>query len=158
MLTNITFHVSILIEWNKLLFDSFIPHSWSLLLETIPIHFPTTPIFSAWPTAKDFTESDNAYWSSFPMKLIDTILETEAPVWPVVAHDVYKQPRGVFFARPSTSDEVIQALADLGMSICRPPEHLFRMIETLPNWEHRILTPERTSYTLRVCLISFCYF
>jgi hypothetical protein len=150
-----TFEFSILIEWNKLLFDVFIPRAWSHLLETIAIHFQTTPIFSAWPVAKHFTESDSAYWASFPENVLDTVLANDVAVWPVIGQDVYKQLQDVFVSRPGTSEEVTQALAGLGMSVCRPPEHLFRMIEALPNWEHRILTPERTSDMLRVHHISF---
>ncbi|KAJ2928408.1 hypothetical protein H1R20_g8671, partial [Candolleomyces eurysporus] len=138
----------ILIEWNKLLFDVFIPRAWTHLLKTITIHSPTAPIFSAWPVAQHFTESDSAYWASFPRNVLNTVLEEDATVWPVTQNG-YKRLQEVFVARPSTSDEVIQALADTGMSVCRPPDHLFRMIEALPKWNHRILTPERASTTLK---------
>ncbi|RXW22303.1 hypothetical protein EST38_g3550 [Candolleomyces aberdarensis] len=141
----------ILIEWNKLLFDVYIPRVWTHLLTTITIHSPTTPIFSAWPVAQHFTESDSAYWASFPNNVLDTVLQTDAIVWPIIGQDVYKRLQDVFVARPNMTDEVVQALADTGMSVCRPPEHLFRMIEALPKWNHhiRILTPESTSTALR---------
>lgn len=146
----VPFLFSILIEWNKLLFDVFIPRAWTHLLKTITIHSPTAPIFSAWPVAQHFTESDSAYWASFPKNVLDTVLGEDATVWPVTGRDAYKRLQDVFVARPSTSDEVIQALADTGMSVCRPPDHLFRMIEALPGWNHRILTPERASTALKV--------
>jgi sacsin len=146
----IMFSFSILIEWNKLLFDVFIPRAWFHFLNTITVHFRTTDIFLAWPVANHFTESDSAYWASFPKNVLDTVLEKGAAVWPVVGQDVYKRLEDVFVARPSTSGEVIQALADTGMSICRPPKHLFHMIEALPMRDHCILTPERASTALRV--------
>ena len=152
-LTNFSF--SILIEWNKLLFDVFIPRAWSNLLNAITTHFPTAHIFSAWPVAKHFSEFDSAYWASFPKHVLDTVLANNAAVWPAIGQDVYKRLEDVFVAYPSTSDEVIQALADTGMSVCRPPEHLFRMIEALPDWDYRMLTPERTSDTLRVLSYFF---
>ncbi|RXW22295.1 hypothetical protein EST38_g3559 [Candolleomyces aberdarensis] len=144
-----------LIEWNKLLFDVFIPRAWTHLLRTLPKHAPTTPHFSAWPVTQHFTESDSAYWGSFPENVLDTVLEEEdATIWPVTGQDVCKRLQDVLLARPSTSDEVIKALADTGMSICRPPDHLFRMMEALPGWNHRILTPERASTELRVNFAS----
>ncbi|RXW22308.1 hypothetical protein EST38_g3561 [Candolleomyces aberdarensis] len=139
----------ILIEWNKLLFDVFIPRAWYHLLEIIAIHSPTTHIFSAWPMAKHFTESDSAYWASFPKTLLDIVLENDATVWPVIRQDGFKSLQDIFVACASTSDEVLEALADTGMSVCRPPEHLFCMIEASSEWNHRILTPERASTALR---------
>ncbi|KAJ2918885.1 hypothetical protein MD484_g1553, partial [Candolleomyces efflorescens] len=138
----------ILIEWNKLLFDIFIPRAWSQLLRTITLHFPRIDIFSAWPVAKHFTESDSAYWATFPQHVLNTVLENDVAVWPAICQGV-KRLEDVFVASASISDEVVQALVDTGVSVCRPPDHLFAMIMALPRCDHRILTPERASVALR---------
>ncbi|KAJ2918884.1 hypothetical protein MD484_g1554, partial [Candolleomyces efflorescens] len=144
----------ILIEWNKLLFDVFIPRAWLQLLKTITVHFPTTDIFSAWPVTKHFTESDSAYWASFSKNVLDKVVENHAAVWPVVNQDVHEQLKDVFVAGPGTSKDVIHALADTGMKICHPPDHLFRMIEALPEGKRCVLTAECASTELRASLTS----
>ncbi|RXW22304.1 hypothetical protein EST38_g3552 [Candolleomyces aberdarensis] len=140
----------ILIKWNKILFENFIPRAWACLLETLAGLGVPIDILSAWPAAQSFTKcGESVYWASFPENVLKYVIETGAAVWPALGQNNYKDLHNVFFVCSKINDGTSEALARQGLSICRPPAHIFKMVSD-SNWSHQcILTPEHASAALK---------
>ncbi|KAJ2928409.1 hypothetical protein H1R20_g8672, partial [Candolleomyces eurysporus] len=140
----------ILIKWNKILFEDFIPRAWVYLLETLAGLGAPIDILSAWPAAQSFTKcGESVYWASFPENVLKYVIETGAAVWPALGQTNYKDLHNVFFVCSKINTGTPEALARQGLSICRPPAHIFKMVSS-SNWSHQcILTPEHASAALQ---------
>ena len=143
---------SILIQWNRLLFEDFIPRAWSQLLDALSRTHPSVDIFTAWPTPQSFSKcGESVYWKSFTEDLLQIVLQEGLPVWPTVGGREYQPLENVLVASPEAPLEVLTALANVGMNVCGPlPDFLFHLVSSTAEWNHRILTPDSAADTLRV--------
>jgi hypothetical protein len=75
---------SVLVEWNQLLFDVYIPQVWTSLLSILINEDCVSDIFRAWPHTQGGQDGDSGYWKDLPMKLLECIVKSGAAVWPVI--------------------------------------------------------------------------
>ncbi|KAF6756618.1 hypothetical protein DFP72DRAFT_893244 [Ephemerocybe angulata] len=140
----------ILVEWNKILFETFIPRAWSQLLELLATEFPAVSIFSAWPASQSSARSgEAAYWQTLPFDVLKAILANRLPVWPVTGQG-YGRLSDVFIAPPELDISISNALASAGLNICaQVPKHIYEMIRDNHSTRDRVLTPKRAADALR---------
>lgn len=75
---------SVLVEWNQLLFDVYIPQAWMYLLSILVDTDGVPDVFKAWPHTQGGQDGDSGYWKDLPMKLLDCVVKSGAAVWPVI--------------------------------------------------------------------------
>ncbi|KAJ2913096.1 hypothetical protein MD484_g7329, partial [Candolleomyces efflorescens] len=140
----------ILVQWNKILFKVFIPRAWTCLLNTLAELDTSIDILSAWPATQSFTKcGESIYWTSFPENVLKDVIETGAAVWPILEQNGYKDLHNVFFVCSKIKNGAPEALARQGLSICRPPAHIFRLLSESEWKDQCLLTPEHASAALQ---------
>ncbi|KAG6900014.1 hypothetical protein C0993_004197 [Termitomyces sp. T159_Od127] len=74
----------IFVEWNKFLFDTYLPQAWALLLHMLAAS-GIPDVFAAWPPRQSPTQlGDSGYWAALPAHLVETVVASRCRVWPVV--------------------------------------------------------------------------
>ena len=163
-----TFHVfllivySVVIEWNKLLFEEFIPRAWRFLLEVLVQEDGIINVFRAWPSKQPATlTGDTVYWQSLPTRLLHFVVSSKSPVWPLYSphnnspmkYKVLDQLMTTF--QPAIQDTVLRSLTTMGLELTRPPAYLADEIRKLADPRYVILTPETAHDALLVNTIVF---
>lgn len=144
------------IEWNKLLFDEFIPRAWRLLLEVLVQADGIIDVFRAWPNKQPMTLSgDTVYWQSLPAHVLHFVVSSGSPVWPVYSHHKnspmeYKVLDELMTSQPAIRELVLRSLTTMGLEITRPPAYLVDEIKRLIDPKYVILTPETAHDALLV--------
>ncbi|KAF6756631.1 hypothetical protein DFP72DRAFT_810196 [Ephemerocybe angulata] len=139
----------LLIEWNKILFDFFIPRAWAHLLEVFANDAPAIDLFSAWPALQPPSKSgEQLYWQSLPQALFQIVCERKLRVWPSTLGGKYFNLEEVYIAPPDLDRPTIDALASAGVPICAVPPHLYEMGFD----ESGILTPNGVAEWLKVTI------
>ncbi|KAJ7280333.1 hypothetical protein C8J57DRAFT_1175059 [Mycena rebaudengoi] len=137
---------SVLVEWNRILFESFLPRTWAALLKVLLQDDHLTDVFRAWPPAQSVVfGGDNAYWQTLPAKLLACIVASKAEVWPVVAGS--KQASISHFAdlgsaliAPSAVDETtLRALANAGLRVTQLPDYILQLLSN--SVKYTLLSP-----------------
>lgn len=147
---------SVIIEWNKLLFDEFIPRAWRFLLEVLIQADGIIDIFRAWPNKQPIALSgDTVYWRSLPTRLLHFVVSSQSPVWPLYPlhkHSPmeYKALDQLMTSQPAVQESVLRSLAIMGLELTQPPAHLVDEIKTLADPRYVILTPEAAHVALIV--------
>ncbi|KAJ6602456.1 hypothetical protein DFH09DRAFT_968836 [Mycena vulgaris] len=126
---------SVLVEWNHILFESFLPRTWAALLKVLLQDDHLTDVFRAWPPAQSVVfGGDSAYWQTLPAKLLACIVASKAEVWPVVTGS--KQNTGSHFADLSSvliasadvDEATLRALANAGLRVTQLPEYILQLL------------------------------
>ena len=144
------------IEWNKLLFDEFIPRAWKILLEVLIQEDGIIDVFRAWPDKQPTTLSgDTVYWQSLPKRLLHFVVSSGSPVWPVYScHKSspmkYKTLHQLMTSQPVIREAVLQSLTTIGLELTQPPAYLVDEIKKLADERYVILTPETAHDALLV--------
>lgn len=145
------------IEWNKLLFDEFIPRAWRFLLEVLVQVDGIVDVFRAWPNKQPVTLSgDTVYWQSLPTRLLHFVNSSRSPVWPV--YSPYKNSPMEYQAldqlmttsQLGIQETVRRSLATMGLKLTRVPAYLMDEIRKLADPRYIILTPETAHDALLV--------
>jgi hypothetical protein len=129
------FFFSILVEWNKLLFDVYIPQAWMCLLTTLVEEDALSEVFRAWPPTQGNQIGDAGYWKDLPANLLQCIIKSKARIWPVVAPrqgppcDCLDLGSVVIAARNKPDLDVLQALATFGLKITSPPAYIYELLD-----------------------------
>ncbi|EAU81709.2 hypothetical protein CC1G_02725 [Coprinopsis cinerea okayama7 len=144
----------LLVEWNKLLFDIFIPRAWGHLLSSLVQTQCGTDVFKAWPLAQSISWcGESIYWNNFPHNVLSSAIEQQAQVWPVHGSSPlsHKILQGVFVATTATPTEVLDILSSLGFSITRPPAYITQMLQSqdYSNRGVKFLTPDTAATELK---------
>lgn len=147
-----------LIRWNGLLFDHYIPQAWKLMLESLASSKKEIDIFTVWPPSQGSATSGEAvYWHSLPSHLLDYLTSSTSSTWPLyvprksVSPTVKYLPLHLLItAEPSTSLNVLDALSLMGLHILRPPLYIYSLIKNTEKF--RVLTPEVAHEALLVSL------
>jgi hypothetical protein len=146
----------VVIEWNKLLFDEFIPRAWNFLLEILIQADGIIDIFRAWPDKQPMTlTGDTVYWQSLPKRLLHFVLLSRSPVWPVYSLQKnsaieYKALHQLLSSQPIVRETVLRSLTTMGLELTRPPPYLVDEIKKLADPKYVILTPDAVHYALLV--------
>ena len=146
--------VSVLNEWNWVLFDRFIPKAWANLLSVLTHDFHEN-IFSAWPplqTVKAFGQSN--YWATISRSVLNVVLDQRLAIWPAMYSQTYFDLEHILLVSSDTNESVLRSLSNVGLRLCVPPTHIFALVAAQGNWQHRILTPETAYQALQVCYDS----
>lgn len=144
------------IEWNKLLFNEFIPRAWKVLLEVLVQVHGIVDVFRAWPNKQPRTLSgDTVYWQSLPTRLLHFVVSSGSPVWPVYSlhknsPTEYKTLDGLMTSQPAIRESVLRSLTTMGLELTRPPAYLVEEINKLADSRYVILTPEAAHDALLV--------
>ncbi|KAL4245751.1 hypothetical protein ABKN59_001667 [Abortiporus biennis] len=124
----------LLVEWNKSLFEIFIPKAWAYLLPKLLDDLKTSSdIFHAWPPQSQRTPGgDPAYWQLLAFRTLQYIIEDNLAVWPL-AHSNSIVPFGSknsTFIATSADAPLLQALANAGIHSTVPPAYIVDMLRT----------------------------
>ena len=144
------------IEWNKLLFDEFIPRAWRVLLEVLVQADGIIDVFRAWPNKQPMTLSgDTVYWQSLPTRVLRFVVSSGSPVWPVYSHHKnspmeYKVLDKIMISQPAIRESVLRSLTTMSLELTRPPAYLVDEIKKLVDPGYVILTPETAHDALLV--------
>ena len=116
-----------LIKWNSLLFDYYIPQAWSRLLKTLAEDAICKDIFRAWPPyCSSITSGDGLYWQNILQATFSFAVQSGLAIWPKVSETdttIYvglKPPLVV--ARGQVDLPVLVALAQLGLTLVQLPQ------------------------------------
>ncbi|KAF5378086.1 hypothetical protein D9615_007575 [Tricholomella constricta] len=125
------YHISV--EWNKLLFEEYLPQAWMHLLLMLK-NEGISDIFAAWPPPQSLGQlGDSGYWELLPAKLLACIVQSKSRVWPVAGLEIggrsdYLELESVLVAAIGESQELLRALAAFGLRITRPPEFVAQLL------------------------------
>ncbi|KAG6915771.1 hypothetical protein DXG01_009887 [Tephrocybe rancida] len=121
------YHISL--EWNKLLFDEYLPRAWMYLLSLLAAS-KIQDIFAAWPPPQKSNQlGDSGYWEKLPENLVAHITQTGCRVWPVFGSaGVFCELGAVLVAGAGEPDRLLDALAATGMKITRPPKAIVNLL------------------------------
>jgi len=137
-----------------MLFQTFIPRTWSHFLEELVSRRLVTDIFSFWPPERSSEELE-CYYAPLSKQVVDTLVVANAAVWPV-----YKLPnqfrglKALVVAPPTEREGVLQALAGVGLSLTWPPKYMFELLRDSSE-SVSILDPVEAHKLLLVS--PFCY-
>lgn len=91
------------------------------------------------------------YWNAFPRNVLTFVVKERLPVWPTLGlNPTHERLEDVFVARADVPEDVLQALAALGLDIIRPPAYLVALLQATCPHLTRIVTPRVVGDELRV--------
>ena len=147
-----------MIEWNRLLFDHYIPKAWVTFLETLANGDEVDDIFSSWPTEQRSlaTTGETVYWGSLPSRVFHFIAASRLSIWPVYQNGLrgYRPLEDLIIAEPSIPVKVLRTLADIGLKFTRPPQYIVDVVKSAEDSKFKILTPDEAHDALLVSFIS----
>ncbi|KAG6874639.1 hypothetical protein C0992_007151 [Termitomyces sp. T32_za158] len=139
------YHISV--EWNKLLFDTYLPQAWALLLHMLTAS-GIPDIFTVWPPRQSPTQlGDSGYWAALPTHLAETVVASRCCVWPVFASPKKFSILDDVLVATSEPDTLINALATCGLAITHPPQYIVELLKSAT-----VLTPAAAHTSLLVSL------
>ncbi|KAF8178073.1 hypothetical protein BJ912DRAFT_1033332 [Pholiota molesta] len=146
----------VLVEWNKLLFDRYIPQGWKLLLEIMAEKDTISDIFLAWPPQQSpATSGENVYWEFLPKKMLDVSVSAKSSIWPVyqiggmtASPTEFRPLDALVTADRTISDDVLKALTTVGLKLTRPPQYIVNLIKNSSRDNLRMLTPNEAHQCL----------
>ncbi|KAK7696314.1 hypothetical protein QCA50_000968 [Cerrena zonata] len=120
-------------EWNRVLFDVYIPRTWSVLLTYLSRHIgDSLSIYNAWPpTPQDASGGDPEYWNNLPVNVLLETIRVDAAIWPCIPEGVhcFSSRSEVLFGTEITP--YVSTLSDAGVYITVPPPHIVDMIRNV---------------------------
>ncbi|KAF8970966.1 hypothetical protein BDZ97DRAFT_1914417 [Flammula alnicola] len=150
----------ILIEWNKLLFDHYIPQAWKLFLEVLADMDGIFDIFKAWPPEQrsPATSGENVYWESLPARMFEFIASASSPIWPVYHGNNSSPPEfrpldSLIVSEPTIPRSVLHALTAVRLRFTCPPQYVVDLIKNSRFKTFAILTPEEAHNGLLVYML-----
>lgn len=175
-------HYSALIEWNNILFDTYIPSTWATLLSILLAHDciamgnSNSNIFNAWPPSQPLLDGGDAaaYRHAMPRDVLRAVLSLngrhghEAAIWPLVDFEALDTTvtvsltKGGFAdigsvlvsAGDEDEDGTLAALAMAGVRITRPPRYIADLLRETGVDSCQWLTPQSAYWRLLVS--GFC--
>jgi hypothetical protein len=135
-----------------MLFQTFIPRTWSHLLEELVSRGLISDVFGLWPPARSSGELE-CYYAPLSGQLVGTLLAAKAAVWPVYKlqskSTQFINLEALVVAPPTGRECILQVLTRVGLSLTRPPRYIFELLNASENV--RILDPEVAHRLLLVC-------
>ena len=147
----------LLVEWNKVLFDTYIPEAWAELLVHMSRLLLDEPlnIYRAWPPQSLNTPGgDPAYWSPLGGSLLRIVANKQLKVWPLIQGPnlaSFSPIQDCLVAR-NLDSKYLLALAAAGVSITEPPPYILSMISQYCG-SYKELSPRNVRTCLLVSLV-----
>ena len=136
-----------------MLFQTFIPRTWSHVLEELVSRRLISDVFGLWPPARCSGELE-CYFAPLSGQLVDSLLAAKAAVWPVYELQSqwtqFRSLEALVAAPPTERECVLQALPRVGLSLTRPPRYIFELLNSSER-NVRILDPDVAHRLLLVC-------
>ncbi|KAF8063582.1 hypothetical protein FPV67DRAFT_1630231 [Lyophyllum atratum] len=142
----------IFLEWNKLLFEEYLPQAWMYLLQNME-DGNIKDIFMAWPPAQNHNQlGDSGYWEQLPSRLLGCLIASQSRVWPVVGAQTdrvkeHLDLESVLVAAGGEKEKLLQALATFGLKITSPPKYIAALLKENP--VSKVLSPATAYMFLR---------
>ncbi|KAF9815249.1 hypothetical protein IEO21_04696 [Rhodonia placenta] len=122
----------VLIEWNRVLFENFIPKTWALSLQNLRQRAERSDLYDVWPSLQHQASSgESIYWHRMPAQVLQAILDRDLAVWPTFSSTppAYTKLSAVIVASDQTPRSALESLVSAGLKIVQPPTYIFDMIE-----------------------------
>ncbi|PCH34677.1 hypothetical protein WOLCODRAFT_165735 [Wolfiporia cocos MD-104 SS10] len=124
----------LLIEWNSVLFEDFIPKVWAALLPSLLSGALASDDYAVWPMKqhREFS-GESTYWHTLPSVLLDMVITKKLRIWPAVgatemSRRTYHALEDVLVASPEFDHATLIALARAGVEIVQPIRHLYELL------------------------------
>ncbi|KAF8621710.1 hypothetical protein AX15_007571 [Amanita polypyramis BW_CC] len=144
----------ILIRWNKLLFDHYIPQAWCCLLKSLAEGRSCKDIYSAWPPyLSPITAGDGLYWQNVLSNTFNIAVQSSSAIWPrVSSQDIItfgELKSSLIVAEGNVDLDVLVALDQLGLTLVQLPKDHMRLLDNsmaklTPGSAHASLMPRGT--------------
>ncbi|KZP24217.1 hypothetical protein FIBSPDRAFT_1042281 [Athelia psychrophila] len=148
---------SVHVEWNRLLFDTFIPYAWASMLLVLLRKDDFIDVFQAWPPPQPEKQGGDAgYWKNLPCELIKTIVGKNLAVWPIIpytSNPLFLGLRSLLVAEESDDKEMLAALAMAGVQVTQPSTYIKALLEKT-GVAFTPLKPDTTRDTLLTNLVA----
>ncbi|THH29382.1 hypothetical protein EUX98_g4793 [Antrodiella citrinella] len=132
----------LLVEWNKVLFEHFIPRAWGASLELLA-HSCSNPLdlWQAWPPAsQDTPGGDPFYWRQLVLNLTRVLIDEDRPIWPLIGSNAFARASHVL-AASHDDQQYLSSLVTSGVQITLPPLYVLHTMDLLGSQERK-LTPK----------------
>jgi hypothetical protein len=116
---------SVLIEWNRLLFNEFIPTAWAKMLPILTKNDHLTDVFSLWPI---IDVGSSLHWRTLPISLLRQVDSMNLAIWPTFGHQTAFDVLSSVLVAFDIEDRVLLALTEAGLKITSPPNHILEII------------------------------
>ncbi|KZP24219.1 hypothetical protein FIBSPDRAFT_1042283 [Athelia psychrophila] len=144
---------SVIVEWNRLLFDTFIPNAWASMIPVLLYQDHFVDIFRTWPPSQPAGQGgDTSYWKKLPSEILRAIVRKKLAVWPVISHGLehsFSELDSLLVADAADKEETLAALAAAGVEMTQPPPYIKALLENA-GIHFTPLTPD----TARVALLD----
>ncbi|PFH47866.1 hypothetical protein AMATHDRAFT_6333 [Amanita thiersii Skay4041] len=126
----------VLIKWNHLLFDEYIPRVWAHLLKSLVKDDGASDIFSAWPSlCSSISAGDGVYWEKLLASTFKVALLSGLAIWPKVSlgggePTEYVPLKSAFVTENNKVDiDVLKCLMKLGLTVVQLPKDFMDLID-----------------------------
>ena len=132
---------SVLVEWNRVLFDHYLPQTWVLLLlhhvSTSRLSSSTNSIWDLWPPYQPtVTTGDAVYWQGIPGNVLSRAIQSDAKLWPLLdeysAAAKYANLDEALLVSSLEDQHLVHTLLKAGVDLIRPAKHVMDMIQLTP--------------------------
>jgi hypothetical protein len=129
------------VEWNRVLFDTFIPSAWAHLLPVL-IGDNLGDIFQAWPQSQTLAVTGDArLWERLPVLLLEEVGRRQSAVWPTLGGTRrHLSFNDVAIAADTEDEATLNALTAAGLVITRIPTYIVDLLRHSQLF-HMMLTP-----------------
>ena len=138
-----------------MLFQTFIPRTWSLMLEELVSRGLVSDVFTFWLPERSSGELE-CYYAPLCEQLVNTLVAANAAVWPVYDfQNQFRSIKALVVAPPTEGVCVLQALASVGISLTRPPKYIFEHLSN--SSEHVSIQDPKVAHKLLLVCLSCLY-
>ncbi|KAF8629294.1 hypothetical protein AX15_003527 [Amanita polypyramis BW_CC] len=125
----------ILIKWNKLLFNHYVPRAWCYLLTSLAEGEFCKNIYSAWPPyLSSITSGDGLYWQNILPNTFNVAVQSGSAIWPrVSARDTTTfvvLGSSLVISEGEVDFNVLNALDVLDLSIVQLPKDHMQLLDS----------------------------
>lgn len=141
-----------LVEWNQLLFEVYIPQVWVALLETMLKEDNISDPYWAWPTVPQ------AAGQGVPLNVLKHLATSCSPVWPIkptscIPYTDHFSLNSVLVSREGLG--ITEVLSALGLKISCPPPFIFDLLSGNKALGTIFMTPKNVHSVLCTQVIHY---
>ncbi|KAF8205699.1 hypothetical protein K438DRAFT_1818327 [Mycena galopus ATCC 62051] len=131
----------LLVEWNRAIFNEFLPATWTALLRVLVDEDEVKDIWSAWPVT-----SGSGYWSKILPNLMTRVWDSDVfPLFQNAGRHVSLS--SALIASDDDDINILRALTSAGLAIVKLPQYLRNVLP--PASHNRLLHPISVSDALK---------
>ncbi|KAF7311321.1 hypothetical protein MKEN_01033800 [Mycena kentingensis (nom. inval.)] len=134
----------LLVEWNRAIFNKFLPETWVVLLTLLVSNGETSDIWSAWPAAVNRP----GYWQDVLAKVVQRVVDLDIAVFPTFPDSSRYGALSDALVAFDQDDQTLRALSNIGLVIIKPPPHVFQVLASRANAAITMLRPDSVRQAL----------